>query len=204
MKHFWLPIAATCLGCSSSNAPMDSTLPSSNDGAAAVDALALIEGGDAATEDFAATAVDFDCTKNAEWTAVGLSHYKNALGHTAEMLAIARSVDGGTFPVGTVIQLNPAEAAVKRASGFDGTSNDWEFFTLALSDAGSASITARGGGSTVSNARGTCLGCHLPAQAAWDLVCGDDPDGGPVTAHGCAPLPAPYATLAAIVDPRCP
>ncbi len=119
------------------------------------------------------------------------------------MLSVARSADGGTFPVGTVVQLNPAEAMVKRAPGFDGTSNDWEFFTLDVSDAGTT-ITARGGGSSVSNANGTCLGCHLPAQAQWDLICGDDPDGGALTAHGCIPLPVPNSVLASLMDPRCP
>jgi hypothetical protein len=154
-------------------------------------------------EDFAASASDFDCSRNSEWTTVGLAHYKNALGHTEEMLTVARSSIGGTFPVGTIVQLNPAEAMVKRGQGFDATSNDWEFFTLTDSDAGST-INHRGGGTSVSNARATCLSCHLPAQSTFDLICGDPVEGGPTTTHGCVPLPVSTAVLAALPDPRCP
>jgi hypothetical protein len=208
-RAMWIVSLAT-IGCSSggsSGGP--STFVDAGPTAATSSDANAPEAGDAGTEaaivleDFDAGPADFDCFKNSEWTAVGLSHYKNELGHTAEMLSVAQSVDGGTFPVGTIIQLNPAEAMVKRGAGFNASSNDWEFFTLDVSDAG-ATITARGGGSTVSNANGQCLGCHLPAQAAWDLVCGDDPDGGPATAHGCTPLPVPYSVLAAIVNPQCP
>ena len=155
-------------------------------------------------EDFVASMSDFDCSRNGEWTAVGLAHYKNVLGHTAEMLAVARSSSGGTFPVGTIVQLNPAEAMVKRGRGFNAESSDWEFFTLTDLDAGLASINTRGGGSTVSNPRATCLSCHLPAQAAFDLICGDPVEGGPTTTHGCVPLPVATDRLASLPDIRCP
>jgi hypothetical protein len=160
--------------------------------------------GEASVEDFAASMSDFDCSRNSEWTTIGLAHYKNVAGHTTEMLAVARSSSGGTYPVGTIVQLNPAEAMVKRGRGFNADSNDWEFFTLTDMDAGLASINTRGGGSTVSNARATCLSCHLPAQSAFDLICGDPVEGGPATTHGCVPLPVPTATLANLPDIRCP
>jgi hypothetical protein len=215
MRHLLIVLApAALLGCSSSGAPSSSAPPPGGD-SGATDALpgsgATTTGqsasdgaaGAEAGSDFDASASDFDCFENNEWTQVGLSHYKNALGGAAAALAVARSTDGGTYPVGTVVQLNPVEVMVKRGQGFNASSNDWEFFTLNISDAGVVTITARGGGSSVSNSAGTCLGCHTPAQMPWDLICGDDPDGGPKTAHGCAPLPVPYAVLAAIVDPRC-
>ncbi|HEY4014457.1 MAG TPA: hypothetical protein VGM06_14045 [Polyangiaceae bacterium] len=207
-KHFLIALPLV-VGCSSSSTPPSSTTASDGGGSdapASPEASAdndASDGGDAAAgSDFNATASDFDCFNDSEWTQIGLSHYKNALGDTAATLGIARSQDGGTYPVGTVVQLNPVEAMVKRAPGFNALSNDWEFFTLNI-DAGVVTITARGGGSTVSNNAGTCLGCHLPAQAPWDLICGDAPDGGPKTAHGCTPLPVPYSTLAAISDPLC-
>lgn len=223
MKICLLLIAGACIGCSSSDSGSTSMeldgSPSSDSGsvsesvpsesALAVDAARGDVGsntadGDDGGEDFAATEADFDCSHNAEWTTVGLAHYKNTLGHTAEMLNVARSSGGGTYPVGTMIQLNPAEAMVKRGKGFDATSNDWEFFTLTDSDAGTTTINTRGGGMSVSNARATCLSCHLPAQSTFDLVCGDPVEGGPTTTHGCTPLPVPTATLAALRDPRCP
>jgi hypothetical protein len=216
MKSLPILVAAASLGCSSSNAAPPAAVTGAD--AAADQASANPDGArDQATaspdatadqtsalEDFAAQAADFDCNRNSEWTAVGFSHYKNALGHTTEMLAVARSSDGGVYPVGTVVQLNPAEAMVKRGQGFSDASADWEFFTLVDSDAGTTTITNRGGGASVSNRGGTCLGCHAMAPPQWDLICGDVADGGPMTAHGCNPLPVPAATLAALPDPRCP
>src|SRR4051812_26170490 len=42
----------------------------------------------------------------------------NRLGHLDEALAVASDPDGGTYPVGTVIQLVPQEAMVKRRTGY--------------------------------------------------------------------------------------
>jgi hypothetical protein len=153
-------------------------------------------------EDFDAGPSDFDCLKNAEWTTVGLARFKNLLGHTDEALAVARSPDGGTFPVGTIVQLVPTEASVKRGAGFNAASHDWEFFSLAASSTGTT-IQARGGGASVVNFTGSsCLNCHDKAAPQWDLICGD-PDGG--NTHGCAALPLTGAELLSVqmADPRC-
>jgi hypothetical protein len=153
-------------------------------------------------EDFAATAATFDCLKSSEWTQVGASLFKNVLGHTDEMLAVARSADGGTFPVGTVIQLVPTEASVKRRSGFNAASHDWEFFALSASSAGTT-INTRGGGPDVLNAFGmSCLNCHGKAKPQWDLLCGDVDAGN---THGCDSLPLTGPELASLrrSDPRC-
>jgi hypothetical protein len=154
-----------------------------------------------AVEDFDAGPSDFDCLKNSEWTTVGVSRYKNVLGHTDEMLAVAHSLDGGTFPVGTIVQLAPIEASVKRGKGFNPQSDDWEFFTLNVTASG-ATITARGGGASVVNFTGmSCLNCHDKAGPQWDFICGDQ-DGG--NTHGCASLGISGADLAALsVDARC-
>jgi hypothetical protein len=153
-------------------------------------------------EDFAATAADFDCLKDGEWTTVGVSRFKNVLGHTAEMLAVANSPDGGTYPVGTIVQLVPTEASVKRAAGFSPQSHDWEFFSLSAAASGTT-ITTRGGGSSVVNFTGlSCLGCHSKAAPQWDLVCGDLQGGN---TRGCAALPLSGTQLASLQngDPRC-
>jgi hypothetical protein len=148
------------------------------------------------------TAADFDCLQGGEWTTVGVSRFKNVLGHTAEMLAVAQSADGGVYPVGTIIQLVPQEASVKRAKGYSPQSNDWEFFTLDPSS-GTTRITASGGDDSIKNFTGTsCLGCHSKAAPQWDLVCGDSQGGN---THGCAALPLTGPQLASLRDndPRC-
>lgn len=157
------------------------------------------------------SAATFDCLKNHEWTQVGLSLYKNVLGHDAEMLAVASSPDGGVFPEGTVIQLIPTEASVKRAPGFSAASHDWEFFSLNVSSTGTT-ISKRGGTAAVVNQfGGSCLNCHSKADPQWDLVCADldggiDPDSGNTT-HGCQPLPsfvnADLVTMLRASDARC-
>jgi hypothetical protein len=218
MKVAVLFVATACLACKSSDTPKTpvSTNPSDgslDDVAATSDdrptsgpaADGSASDGSVVSEDFVATLTDFDCNRNSEWTMVGIARYKNTLGHDAEMLATARSATGGTYPVGTIVQLNPLEAMVKRGQGFDATSNDWEFFLFnGPPDGGTGvSIANRGGGASVSNARGTCLSCHMPAQTPFDLVCGDPVEGGPTTAHGCVPLAVDPAVLIARPDPKC-
>jgi hypothetical protein len=132
-----------------------------------------------------------------------VSRFKNLLGHKAEMLAVANSPDGGTYPVGTIVQLVPTEASVKRGHGFSAQSHDWEFFSLTASSTGTT-INAHAGDSSVVNFTGvSCLGCHSAAGAQWDLVCGD-PQGG--NTRGCAALPLTGTQLSSLQssDPRCP
>jgi hypothetical protein len=145
-------------------------------------------------DDIDMTAADFVCIKR--WTSIRLSFITNELDNLAGSLAVADSADGGTYPVGTVIQLIPTEAMVKRKAGFSPQTNDWEFFTLGVSDAGTT-INARGT-TTVMNAGGTCLSCHAMAAPQWDLICEET--------HGCNPLPVTDAMIQAIQnsDPRCP
>jgi hypothetical protein len=185
-SSFVLVVAALAgsglVGCSSSS---EGSSPSSGG--------SQTDGGeaDAGFVPFAAT---FDCLKNPEWTQVGLSLYKNVLGHTAETLAVANSPDGGVFPEGTVIQLVPTEASVKRAAGFSAASHDWEFFSLSNSATGTTILKRGGTAAVVNQFGGSCLTCHGKADPQWDLVCADldggvDPDSG-LTTHGCAQLPS--------------
>lgn len=105
----------------------------------------------------------------------------NRLGHLDEAIAVAEDTDGGgAYPVGTIIQLIPQEAMVKRAPGFDAGSNDWEFFSLQVSPEGTEILT-RGGAEVVNQFGGSCADCHSLARPEFDFVCEDD--------HGCEPLP---------------
>ncbi|HEX3771368.1 MAG TPA: hypothetical protein VHV30_10905 [Polyangiaceae bacterium] len=159
-------------------------------------------GADAGAPDREPTTDDFTCIHGSDWTQVGISHYKNILGNTDAMLAIARSADGGVFPPGTIVQLVPTEASVKRGAGYSADSHDWEFFSLTAASSGTT-IGAHGGDAGVLNVFNlSCLNCHIKAAPQWDLICGNNVDGG--SDHGCDPLPIAGSTLAALGDPRCP
>ncbi len=147
-------------------------------------------------EDLEMTAADFECVKR--WPKVGNMRVTNKLGHLDEALAVAGSPTGGAFPVGTIIQLVPTEASVKRRPGFSAASKDWEFFSLQVSNTGTTILQRGGGAGVVNQFGGSCLNCHAQAQPQWDLVCGAN--------HGCAPLPFSGEFLATFQDsdPRCP
>jgi len=140
------------------------------------------------------SALDFECVLN--WPQPNVYRLTNLRGHLTEALAVAQSPTGGTFPLGTVIQVIPGEAMVKRASDWSPETNDWEFFSLNVSAAGTG-IVRRGPFAT--NGLGmTCFSCHSKADAQWDLVCRKT--------HGCDPLGISDATLESLqqADPRCP
>ena len=146
-------------------------------------------------EDVVLEAADFPCILN--WTMVRHFRITNVLGHLDETLAVANSPTGGTYPVGTVIQLVPTEAMVKRGNGWNPATNDWEFFALNVS-AASTTIRARGAEDTVNAFGGNCFNCHQRADPAFDFICENT--------HGCDPLPIGLSTILSIqnADPRCP
>jgi hypothetical protein len=149
---------------------------------------------DAGSEDLDMKASDFECLKN--WTKIREFRITNKRGHMDQALAVANSRVGGVYPVGTVIQLVPFEAMVKRAVGFNAATQDWEFFSLDTSAAGTT-ILARGTTEVVNQFGGNCVSCHSLAAPQWNMTC--------ETGHGCIPLPFTDAQIDAIqnADPRC-
>jgi hypothetical protein len=147
----------------------------------------------ARAEDAALTAADF--TNIHSMTRVGDHFVTNVNGHLAQALAVANDPNGGVYPVGTIIQLVPQEAMVKRRAGFSPSTRDWEFFSLDVSASGTK-ILKRGGAEVVNRFGGSCASCHGAAKPQFDDVCGKT--------HGCAPLPIGDAVIAAIqkADPR--
>jgi hypothetical protein len=132
----------------------------------------------------------------ADMTPVREFFVDNVAGDLDATLEVANDPEGGTYPVGTVVQLIPTEAMVKRAPGFDPASNDWEFFTLDVSPEGTT-IVARGGSDIVSPFSGApCVSCHSQTEPQFDFVCEDD--------HGCDPLPFGDDVIVGIqqADPR--
>ena len=91
------------------------------------------------TEDIDMTAADFPNINTL--TKVHNHFVGNLLGHLDAALAVAHSPTGGVYPVGTLIQLVPQEAMVKRRAGWNAGSHDWEFFSLDVSPAGTKILT---------------------------------------------------------------
>jgi hypothetical protein len=120
----------------------------------------------------------------------------NLLGDIAATVAAANAPNGASYPVGSVVQLVPTEAMVKRERGFSPVTNDWEFFELQVTEDGST-IGTRGFAEVNNRFGGNCFACHLPAREPWDFICESD--------HGCEPIPIDRKMTAALQrsDPRC-
>ncbi len=129
-------------------------------------------------------------------TRVRQFYVDNLLGHLDATLAAANSTKGAVYPPGSVIQLVPGEAMVKREKGFNKTTKDWEFFELDVSKDGTQ-IRKRGFAEVVNRFGGNCFECHVAARPEWDLVCESD--------HGCVPIPITRPMIGALqrTDPRC-
>ena len=139
-------------------------------------------------------AKSFRCIR--KMTLVRHFYVDNLRGNLDATLAAANSPTGAVYPPGSVIQLIPGEAMVKRDKGFNTATHDWEFFELDVSKDGTQ-IRKRGFVDVVNRFGGNCFGCHIVARPEWDLVC--------ETNHGCAPIPLTRAMSGALqrTDPRC-
>jgi hypothetical protein len=148
----------------------------------------------AAPTDFVAQASDFECLQN--WPRVRNIRLTNRLGHTDEAVAQAEAQQAGKqYPVGTIIQLFPGEAMVKRGPDYDPQNHDWEYFELSVSSQGTE-IRKRGRDEIINMFGGQCFGCHEAARD-FDFICEED--------HGCVKLPVSGEQIALLQnsDPRC-
>jgi hypothetical protein len=120
----------------------------------------------------------------------------NLLGNKEATLAAANAPNGAVYPPGSVVQLVPTEAMVKREQGFSAATGDWEFFELEVSDTGSK-IRTRGFAEVNNRFGKNCFACHVPARTPWDFVC--------ESGHGCEAIPIDRAMTGALQrsDPRC-
>jgi hypothetical protein len=91
----------------------------------------------------------------------------NPLGHEAEALAAASSPTGGSFPVGSIVEVQAAEVMVKRRAGWNAATRDWEFFRVRFaSDGTPQAFEVRGAQETA------CFTCHSSVSSAtWDFMC---------------------------------
>jgi hypothetical protein len=157
-------------------------------------------GGDGSTPapqapaDFVATESDFECLEN--WAKVRHMRITNRLGHLEEALALAENPEPGKqFPVGTIVQLFPGEAMVKRGPDYDPANNNWEYFELRVSRE-STTINVRGRDDVINMFGAQCWGCHQAARD-FDFLCEED--------RGCIDLPIGAREVEALqnADPRC-
>lgn len=143
---------------------------------------------------------DFVCLT--EMTPVRGFFVDNLLGDLDATLEVAKSSTGGVYPVGSVVQLVPTEVMVKRESGYNQVTKDWEFFELDVSDKGST-IKVRGAFEVVNKFGGNCFACHVKAEPQWDMICEQE--------HGCDPITLPNGKILSQemikhvqkTDPRC-
>ena len=171
-----IALVATLLGCGSGDDEGDSSTQG------------------AAVADLNMTDADFDCIL--DWQKVRKFRITNKMGKVEESVAVANNAGTSDYPVGTVIQLIPNEAMVKRRAGFSAENRDWEFFFLDVT-ADKTTITSRGTKEVVNDSGGNCFNCHLKAEAKWDLLCEEG--------HGCDPIPVTAEQIEMVQnsDPRC-
>jgi hypothetical protein len=136
----------------------------------------------------------FRCIR--KMTPVRHFYVDNLLGNMAGTLAAANAPRGAVYPAGSVVQLVPTEAMVKRETGFSPATGDWEFFELDVSARGTR-INKRGFAEVNNRFGKNCFACHAPARDPWDFICD--------TTHGCEPIPIDHQMTGALQrsDPRC-
>ncbi len=160
-------------------------------------ALALASPGPGAARP-QAKADDFQCILDGV-KAEGKNFYifhrnKKKLARAVKMTSTGRIPKAG-YPVGTILQLFPFEAMVKRRRGFNRDGHGWEFVRLSVSPDGTEVLET--GKAEVANRFGSCQGCHARVAPDHDLVC-----EFVVGASGLGLTDAQIAAAQA-ADPRC-
>lgn len=136
----------------------------------------------------------FRCIR--QMTPVRHFYVDNLAGDLQGTLAAANAPQGAVYPPGSVVQLVPTEAMVKREQGFNAATGDWEFFELQV-DAKGTTIGKRGFAEVNNRFGKNCFACHAPARDPYDFVC--------ESGHGCEPIPIDHKMTGALQrsDPRC-
>ena len=144
--------------------------------------------------DFIATAEDFTCLT--DQPRVRNLRIVNTLGFLDEAIALAEVLTPGEqYPIGTILQLVPGEAMVKRGPDFDPENNNWEYFELNVSASGTE-IRVRGRDEVVNQFGGQCFECHVDARET-DFIC--------EKTNGCVDIPLTQQLIDFLQenDPRC-
>jgi hypothetical protein len=155
---------------------------------------AVSQAADAASALVKVDDASFKCMR--QMTPVRHFYVDNLLGDISATLAAANAPKGAPYPTGSVVQLVPTEAMVKREPGFSPATGDWEFFELNV-DAQGSKIGKRGFAEVNNRFGKNCFACHAPAREPWDFICESN--------HGCEPIPIDHKMTGALQrsDPRC-
>lgn len=148
----------------------------------------------AGARDFEATEADFRCLlEGAQVRNMRVFHRKPKQLKKA-VRTLEKAKPGRRVPVGTIVQLVPFEAMVKRAKRWGPETNGWEFFQLRPSATGTTIVSR--GADAVNFLGGSCVTCHQAARR-FDFVC--------EKTHGCVVLPLDDSDIAELQasDPRC-
>jgi len=198
---FFVALAVLLLGCGEADDALNGTPPSSQAEVAASlaqdDDMGAEEGsdGDASARvdvEVAPVEITEDSFRNVnDMTAVRGFFVHHLLRDLDATVAVAESSTGGVYPVGSLVQLFPGEAMVKREPGFSPLTRDWEFFELDVSAEGTT-IRVRGGAEVINRFGGSCADCHAMADSQWDFICEQG--------RGCDPLPIERAAIEALQD----
>jgi mono/diheme cytochrome c family protein len=139
------------------------------------------------------TEASFGCISDG--TKVRKFFVKNLIGDLEASLAVANGDADPPYPPGTLLQLVPQEAMVKRELGFSPETNDWEFFFLSVSPQ-ETTIVQRGKDDAENAFGANCFACHSLAVSN-DFVC--------ETSNGCDPLAIGDDLISSLQtgDPRC-
>lgn len=162
--------------------------------AALVAVLASLLARPAAAREFIAQESDFTCIR--DWPKVHHTRVfnKNRKALKKAIRIMKRGKPNKHFPIGTILQLWPGEASVKRGGNFDPENDGWEFFSLTATPAGT---TIADRGITTRNFQHLeCQPCHVAAKT-FDFFC----EHG----HGCGELGLPDTLFDALQqgDVRC-
>ncbi len=120
-----------------------------------------------------AKAADFRCILDgvkAEGKNFYIFHRNRAKLRRAVRMTRTGKIPKRGYPVGTILQLFPLEAMIKRPRRFNPEGNGWEFVQLNVTEDGRTEVLQAGKGE-VTNGFGSCQGCHVRLAPDHDLVC---------------------------------
>src|SRR5262249_724792 len=124
---------------------------------------------------FIATADDFQCLLDG--TKVPGKHFFVFHRKKAALKKALHKIETGKLgrkglPVGTIVQLVPFEALVKRGGKFNRDGHGWEYFSLNPKTDGTTEILKRGGAEVLGAFTHTsCQNCHERLAAQHDAIC---------------------------------
>ena len=125
-----------------------------------------------AKREFVAQAKDFKCLTDGAQAPGKLFYIFNK--HRRLRAKAVRMTETGNlgkgYPRGTILQVFPFEAMVKRGGKYNPGGDGWEFFRLNVTPDGQTEIVSRGE-ADVANVVGSCQGCHMKLASKYDGVC---------------------------------